>query len=372
MDCLERFKQYYEEEKEIINQNIIQYNQRLESEPNPLLKDNNHLLCQLNMDGKRIRGVLANLGYYLLSENKDYANSLALAFEIFQTSILVHDDVIDNDDTRRGKDTIHCANRKKYSEISKQTDEVESISKSIAICMGDYGLYLSNQILCESYFNDPNLPRALKMYFDMALTTVKGELIDVILPFQGKHHLINPQQIEEQILEIYRLKTAFYTIIGPLSTGFLLAGGEVTFLPYIAEFGEKVGIAFQIQDDILGIFSNDMGKIKGSDIREFKQTVLYSHILNTNYKEEFLKYYGNGDISDETIHKVQDLLINSGSYDYAINMMNQMYDEGIKIIDSWRTLIHINLKVSKCFISEIILNIHKAIRSRGRLFINSS
>ena len=338
MDCLDKFKQYYLEEKEMINQDIIQYNEKTKLELNPLLKENVDLICKLNLDGKRIRGVLSNLGYYLLNDNKDYANPLSLAFEIFQTSILVHDDVIDNDDTRRGKDTIHCANRKKYLEYSNQMDEVDHLSKSIAICMGDYGLYLSNQIICESYYNDPHLPRVLKMFFDMALTTVKGELIDVMLPFQGKHQLLDAKQIEEQILEIYRLKTAYYTVIGPLSTGFLLAGGEDDYLPFIASFGEKVGVAFQIQDDILGIFSNDMGKIKGSDIREFKQTILYSHILTTEYKDEFLKYYGNGDITEETIQKVQDLLINSGSYDYAINYMNKLYDEGIQLIDGWNWL----------------------------------
>lgn len=339
MDCLERFKQYYIEEKGIIDQLILQYNQQTENmEANSLLMDNVKLICQLNLDGKRIRGVLANLGYYLLKDDKEVAKDLSLAYEIFQTSVLVHDDVIDNDDTRRGKDTIHFANRKKYSEYSDNKEEVDHLSKSIAICMGDYGLFLATQIICNAYNNNPSLPVVLRTFINTVLTTVKGELIDVILPFQGKHNLIDTKQIEENILEIYRLKTAHYTVIGPLWVGMLLAGADDSFLKDIEEFGEKVGIAFQIQDDILGIFSNDMGKIKGSDIREFKQTILYSHILNTASKDEFLKYYGNGDISEETISKVQDLLINSGSYDYAINMMNQMYDEGIKMIDNWNWL----------------------------------
>ena len=339
MDCFERFKNYYIEEKGNIDKEIIKYNQETEKyESNPLLLDNVKLICNLNLDGKRIRGVLANLGYYLLKDDKEVARDLSLAYEIFQTSVLVHDDVIDNDDTRRGKDTIHFANRKKYSEYSDNKEEVDHLSKSIAICMGDYGLFLAVQIICNAYNNDPKLPRILKTFIETVLTTVKGELIDVILPFQGKHNLLDNKQIEENILEIYRLKTAHYTVIGPLWVGMLLAGADESFLKDIEVFGEKVGIAFQIQDDILGIFSNDMGKIKGSDIREFKQTILYSHILDTDYKDEFLKYYGNGDISEDTIHKVQDLLINSGSYDYAINYMNKLYDEGISLIDNWNWL----------------------------------
>ena len=135
-------------------------------------------------------------------------------------------------------------------------------------------------------------------------------------------------------MTIYRLKTSHYTIIGPMSVGILLAGGDDKQVEDITSFGEKVGIAFQIQDDILGIYSDEMGKVKGSDIKEFKQTILYSHILNTEYKYELLKYYGKENIEEENIKKVQDLFKKSGSYDYAYNMMNQMYDDALKDLDN--------------------------------------
>ena len=67
---------------------------------------------------------------------------------------------------------------------------------------------------------------------------------------------------------------------------------------------------------------------------EFKQTVLYSHIINTEYKDELMKYYGKDDISEEKIKKVQSLFKESASYDYAVNKMNKMYDEALEILEN--------------------------------------
>ena len=203
--------------------------------------------------------------------------------------------------------------------------------------MGDYGLYQANQLITEYYKEDPNLAKVLINFNNTIQITIKGELIDVILPFKGKYNLINNKEIEENIIEIYRLKTAYYTIIGPLSVGILLAGGKDQMLEDIKKFGEKAGIAFQLQDDILAIFSDKQGKIPGSDIKEFKQTILYSHIINTEYKDEFMKYYGKEDLTKEDITKVQELLRKSNSLEYATELMNSMYDESLEILNniSW-------------------------------------
>ena len=331
MNRIEKFKEYYKEEKKDLDNKLNKYNEKIVKEENEILKYNLELYANLNSNGKLVRGTLVNLGYYLLKDNKEYSNDLSLAYEIFQTAVLVHDDIIDNDDKRRGKDTIHFSNKNKYS---KYSDNVKDLSNNIAICMGDYGLYLANKIISESYSNDPNLGKVLNCFNETVIKTIKGELLDVILPFQGKNNLINTKDIENSILEIYRLKTAHYTIIGPMSVGLLLAGADEVKLKDIEKFGEKIGIAYQIQDDILGIYSDSMEKIKGSDIKEFKQTMLYSHIINTEYKDEFLKYYGNNNLDEKVIEIVRNLLKKSGSYDYSYEMMNNYYNDGLKILDS--------------------------------------
>ena len=133
------------------------------------------------------------------------------------------------------------------------------------------------------------------------------------------------------------LKTAIYTISGPLSLGLLLAGADNKKVEEIKEFGEKIGIAFQIQDDILGIFSNQIGKNLATDIKENKKTLLYQSIMKTKYKEEFLKYFGKKELNDKDIKKVQELLIKSKSKEYCEKKMNELYQEGERLLDniSW-------------------------------------
>lgn len=328
---IEKFKNYYQEEKQKINQKINNYNDKLVLEDNPLIKENLEYFSNLNTNGKLVRGVLTNLGYYLLKDNRDYSNDLALAYEVFQTAILVHDDIIDQDDKRRGVNTIHYENFNKY----KTYNEVDAkhLGNSIAICIGNYGLYETIKIISTSYKDDPNLSKVLNNFIDTALNTIKGEIIDVVLPVEAKNEKVNNDLLEESIMNIYRLKTAYYTIIGPLSVGLLLAGADNKKIEDITNFGEKVGIAFQIQDDILGIYSDEMGKVIGSDIKEFKQTILYSHISKTKYIDELNKYYGK-DISEESISKVRSLFKESGSYSYAIDTMNKFYDEGINNLNN--------------------------------------
>lgn len=331
------FKDYYSYEKNLMNQYLRKYNDSLkQSDDSIIMKKNLGYFSELNSDGKLIRGMLVNLGYSILGEMEDYSNSLALAYEIFQTAILVHDDVIDKDCKRRGKETIHFKN---YQEFSKKTDEVEAVelSNSIAICMGDYGLYLANKMISDSYSNDHNLGKVLSYFNDIVLKTIKGELLDVVLPYKSRMNEIDLDLLEDSIIDIYRLKTSYYTIIGPLSLGLLLAGGSNSQINEIEKFGEKVGIAFQIQDDILGVYSDSIGKVVGSDIKEFKQTILFSHVRGTSYYDELLKYYGKEELTNDTIHQVRRILESSGSKDYALEQMNLYYNESLELLDhiSW-------------------------------------
>ena len=334
MNSKEKFINYYQKEKNILEKEMTQYNKQLIQEENLLIKENIEVFKNLNMDGKMIRGILVKLGYHLLKEKTDYSNQLALAYELFQTSILVHDDIIDKDEKRRGKDTIHTAYYNKHKSEDEEIEDTKHIANSVALCIGDYGLFSANKIISENYQNDKNIGKVLNNFNSTVLNTIKGELLDVILPSQSKKQLINQFALEDNIMNIYRLKTAHYTIIGPLSVGMILAGADSKKIRDIHEFGEKVGIAFQIQDDILGIYSDEMGKVKGSDIKEFKQTILYSYICTTLYKKELLKYYGTDLLTDEIMEKVKDLFEKSGAKKYAETKMNEMYQESIKILKS--------------------------------------
>jgi geranylgeranyl diphosphate synthase type I len=293
------------------------------------LKENLELLKNLNSDGKLIRGFLIALGYKMLKEDVNYSYYLSLAYELFQTSILIHDDIIDNDNLRRGKDTIHYANYKKYKSLNEH--DAKKTSESIAICIGDYGFFKVNEIIINNYKNSPHFAKLFKYYNDIVLKTVEGEIVDVVLSFEGKYNAVE-KDLEDNIMLIYKLKTAFYTIIGPLCLGLILGGAEDEKLKDIQIFGEKIGIAFQIQDDILGIYA-DMGKVIGSDIKEFKQTILYCYTLkNEKYKNELLKYYGKENITELEIQETRRIFKECGAYEYATNLMNKYYDESIDIV----------------------------------------
>ena len=325
---LEIFNNFYIETSKEINSLLKDYNENLNKDTTGYLKENLEYLKNLNSDGKLIRGILIALGYKMMKEDIKYSYNLSLAYELFQTSILIHDDIIDNDNLRRGKDTIHYANFKKYKHFNEI--EAKKTSESIGICIGDYGFYKVNEIIYKNYKNNPNFIKLLEYYNDIVLKTIEGELIDVVLSFEGKYK--ENKKLEENIMLVYKLKTAFYTIIGPLCLGLILGGIEDEKLKDIQLFGEKIGIAFQIQDDILGIYS-DMGKVIGSDIKEFKQTILYSYTINNEkYKNELLKYYGKENINEKEINETRKIFKDSGAYDYAVNLMNKFYDESIEIV----------------------------------------
>ena len=326
MNNIDVFNNYYIEIKKDLEEVINSYNNNLINNKTSYLKDNLDLFVNLNSNGKLIRGVLISLGYKLSNKrNIKYSYPLSLAYELFQTSILIHDDIIDNDNLRRGKDTIHFSN---YNKNKKYNDELaKKIGDSIAICIGDYGFHESNKIIINNYKNNKQLVSLLNCYNDIVLKTIEGELIDVELSFDGRYKL-KDINLNEKIMTIYKLKTAYYTIIGPLSLGMILGGASQEKIKDIESFGEKIGIAFQIQDDILGIYS-DMGKIIGSDIKEYKQTLLFSYTVNTKYKDELLKYYGKENITKEQIEIVRNIFKESGAYNYANELMNKLYDDSL-------------------------------------------
>lgn len=332
MKAIELFQNYYQENKTKLAEKIRYYNNSLKDD-DLILNKNLEFFKDLNSDGKLVRGILVKLGYELEKYNPGYSDNLALAYEVFQTSILIHDDIIDHDEKRRGKETIHFRNYQEYYNISKNKAESASISNSIALCMGDYGLFLANKIISDAYWQDPNLGKVLSYFNNIVLKTIKGEILDVVIPFQSENKLLTQESLEKYINEIYRLKTAYYTVVGPLSVGMILAGSPEEQIEEIAEFGEEVGIAFQIQDDILGIYSTEIGKVIGSDIKENKQTILYSYIQKTSYQKEFEKYYGKDEINDEVLQKVKELLEASGATQYAIDEMNKHYDRSIELLD---------------------------------------
>ena len=331
---------YYFSSKKDIQKGVEKYNKSLKCEDNVFIEEGIDEFIISNTGGKYLRAVLAGLGYNVFGGKDNYYIPLAIALEIFQTSILIHDDIIDKSEMRRGEDTIPLRYRKKYKNIG-------DVSNSLALCLGDLGFYLANNVLVNNYSNFSNLSVLLKYYNDMAIKTCKGEIIDVILPFYEKN-IGGFDNLEDTVNLIYELKTAWYSVVSPFTLGCILGGASLDDVKSIERALINIGTAYQIKDDLLGIYGDEkvVGK-SSSDISEFKQTILYSYTIHTNYKDELLKYYGSDDL--ESVNKVKEIFDKSGAKKYAIKTMEKLFDESsskISLLDI--DLEHKNILLGFC------------------------
>lgn len=323
---------YYKSKLKEFEVELKKINKTFIEKDNPIVIDAINKFINMNGDGKFLRGCLIDLGYKL-NKNDDYAKTLSLAYETFETSILIHDDIIDNAHLRRNKETIHETYK---NEFKKYNVENDNTNNSLALCIGDLGFFYTTELITKKYKNDKNLAKLLSYYNNIVIKTIKGEIIDVALPFiekNDKKHALH----EEDIMEIYKLKTSWYTIVGPFVLGMILGNSKAKDMETFEKILEPLGIAFQIKDDILGIYSSKeiLGKSVYSDIEEFKQTILYSYIKikRNDLLDELLKYYGRS-INEEESKKVQQLFEESGALEYATNKMNEMFNEAYTNIKS--------------------------------------
>ena len=269
--------------------------------------------------GKRVRGALVKLGYGLAggTTNNDII-TVAVAFEIFQTAILAHDDIIDRSELRRGKPSLYQALGGNHYGISQ------------TISLGDLGFFLAAELIARTDFPPENKNKAISTFTSIMQQTALGEILDVYLPTTSEF-------TEEDILTIIKLKTSPYTITGPLSVGATLADADSELLGTVREFGENLGIAYQIHDDVLGIFADAemLGKSNLSDIVEGKRTHMYwyakKHADETQLAE-LNAIYGKESLTEEEVEKIQTIFKATGAYDYATGLVKEYTERASSLI----------------------------------------
>lgn len=319
-----------------MNNNLLQISkEKIEKKINEILdreiklyKDNRFIkssleeLKRLSQGGKRVRGYLVKLGQILCGVDNDSYVDLAAALEIFQTAILIHDDIIDEADKRRGMATIN-AKYEGHLGIAK------------GICVGDMGFFISYKIISELNINSDVKSEIMKIYARTVYNTVNGEITDVELPLQDINYHKNME--EKIIYDIYVNKTAWYTIIGPLLIGASSVGIDKDKKEKIIEAGTNLGIAFQIKDDLLGIYSDviTLGKTL-NDIKEGKQTIIYKYAID-NARDEALdiikRYYGSPNLTVEENKIITDLFEKVGAKANAEKLVEEYTNKGISIIE---------------------------------------
>ncbi len=367
---LETFRKFYEETYKRLEKKTHAYNRSLKKDDNPIIRPFMEDLADLNQGGKMLRGMLVVFGYQIARHARGasdidlpVSDALAQTFEMFQTGVLVHDDVIDNAAQRRGKITVHrrYEHRLDVRDIRMVSgiERPQEIAKSVGICVGDLGIYYANKLLADSYGSDPALGQLISYFDDIVIQTLRGELLDVVLPYEIQDPGIGEEEraklLEKSIYDIYFLKTAGYSVIGPLHLGMILGGAEPKEMAALDRCARDIGIAYQIMDDILGVFADPkiLGKDVGSDVAEYKQTILYMYVrtMKPEFAEELLQYYGKKHVTSRDIEQVQRIFEESGALAYARSVLADHFESAERKISRMKFMDAEDKKILRGFIS---------------------
>lgn len=232
--------------------------------------------------GKRIRPTYGWVGFTAASgaanaaENTEDPHAVlraVSALELIQACALVHDDIIDASDTRRGRPTVHRAIAVHHAEHGWRGD-ADTYGQNVAILIGDLALAWADDMWRYSGVSDAALLRAAEPWRGMRSEVIAGQILDITLEASGSESV-------EMAGAVNRYKTAAYTVERPLHLGAALAGASEKTIEALRGYGRDIGIAYQLRDDLLGVFGDPAitGKPAGDDLREGKRTVLYAVAL---------------------------------------------------------------------------------------------
>ena len=294
------------------------------------------------VQGKMIRGGLVLLGFRLLrTEIPDELFSLAAALEILHSSLLIHDDIMDRDETRRGKPTIFHQYR--CMAEGRGLDDPRHVGESLGICAGDIGFFIAFGVI-SSLNLDLNIRTEIqKRWFAEFISVGLAQMQDVYLS------TLRGTVEEETILGLYRYKTARYTFSLPLSSGALAAGAGEELIGQLDELGEHLGIVFQLKDDELDLMGDEehTGKPVGTDLEEGKKTLLsvylaelleHSHeekgVLTETEQRCLAHVLNRGRLSKEHLGLLRDMVTRHGISARITRRMEELSHRAHGLIDA--------------------------------------
>ncbi len=219
--------------------------------------------------GKRLRPTFAYWGWRAAGGAPDGPIlRAASALEFLQACALIHDDVMDGSDTRRGKPAAH----RRLASMHRANGYLgspEDFGVGSAILLGDLCLSWSDELMMASGLSDEALNAVKPVYDEMRTELMAGQYLDLLEQVRGEYNLANA-------LTVARYKSAKYTVERPLQIGAAAAGASPELQAQLSAFGIPLGEAFQLRDDLLGVFGDpaETGKPAGDDLREGKRTAL--------------------------------------------------------------------------------------------------
>jgi len=277
--------------------------------------------------GKRLRARFCVTGWRAVAEAADAASgrptrpfdgdvvSAAAALEVFQAAALVHDDLVDNSDTRRGRPAAHRRLEADHR-TAGWTGDAEAFGRSAAILLGDLLVAWSDDLFEEGLREAPHAAAARVEYARMRRDVTVGQFLDVAE--EAAFRTAPDDEHAARALRIASLKSARYSVQQPLLIGAALAGAAAAQHDALSRFGHPVGLAFQLRDDILGVFGDSAvtGKPSGDDLREGKRTLLIAYArerLGAGARRVFDELIGDPSLDAGQIASLQQTIVETAA-----------------------------------------------------------
>jgi len=273
--------------------------------------------------GKRFRPRILLAAYEALGgTDREAAATIGAAFELLHTALIVHDDVIDRDFVRRGQPNLAAKYRDRWQATGISRVEAEHRGLSVAVIAGDLALSFAYRLIDQSGVTGATRDHLLELMDEALFASAAGELLDI--DYTGSIRLPSV----DNILAMARLKTAVYSFEGPLQAGAVLAGADDQTVSLLGEFGKEIGTAYQIRDDLLGVFgdSAETGKSNTNDLREGKGTVIVAHAAETELWERIAPFVGRPDMTEAQAGNVRDMLEEAGAREFAERLLDEHVD----------------------------------------------
>lgn len=287
--------------------------------------------------GKRFRAVLVLAGYHLATGRAPRsALRAAAALEHFQSWMLIHDDIIDHSEERRGGPTVHrlvSANHHR----ERREGSSEEYGMGIAITLGDLEEPFTVDALLSTAVPAGARLSALAEYVRMTRLTAYGQLLDI------RNGTLDPGAVTEvDVLNVHRLKSAMYTVACPLRIGAILGGMSPAGLADLESIGTDLGIAFQLRDDVLGAgFDADESGKSSNDLAEGKRTLLVVRAWASASEADrtrLARVLGNAHATPEDVERARGVIRTTGSLAYSERRISELTARALRRLARSRSL----------------------------------
>jgi geranylgeranyl diphosphate synthase type I len=307
------------------------------------------MASQLLCGGKRLRPAFCVWGYVAAAGRPDEIElrsllTAAASLDVLHGSALVHDDVMDASDLRRGRPAAHRQFEALHANAGWLGDS-ESFGKAGAIILGDLLVMWSAQMLHAAGLDRTVLERALPIVEAMRTEVTCGQYLDIVAqahPLRQRAPAIDSVRPSIELAlddasRVVEYKAARYTVQRPAQIGAALGGGDDELYYALGAFGSPLGRAFQFRDDLLGVFGDPQltGKPSGDDLREGKRTVLIAHAYahaGAAGQKLLLQRLGDPSLTPEGIADLQQVITESGGREAVERMITEGYERAIRVL----------------------------------------